>query len=287
MFRKEVVAGLSVNFPVRFIVDLSKKFTNSQEEGKMKRIVYILLVASLFVMSVGCGQASTTASQPTAAPVQPTDTTVPAKPFAGKTLYFHGSAITIPGQEDAINAVNVAFEQEYGAKVVTNFTGQWSDIPQQLQTSRMANETVDLTTCGANQINSTLVRSGVIMDMTNIIKPIQDRWVDGMFTAYTIDGKIWAIPWTSGASTSVVFYNATMFKELGIAEPKTYAEFVAAAKVITEKKPGVMPWIHQGKLGFMWPMWFMETFAQTSGGLSMQYTKTSSPAPASSTAPRK
>jgi raffinose/stachyose/melibiose transport system substrate-binding protein len=255
-----------------------------KEEGSMKKVLYILIVASLLAMSTSCAQnpPATTApveSQPaTAAPVESQPTAAPVEqtgglPFAGKTLHFQGSAITTPGQEDAINEVNAAFEKEYGAKVVTNFTGQWSDIPQQLQTSRMAGEPVDITTCGANQINSTLVRSGVIMDITDIVKPIQDRWVDGMFNSYTINDHVWAIPWTSGASTSAVFYNATMFKELNIPEPKTFADVVAAAKIIKEKKPDVMPWIHQGKLQFMWPMWFFETFAQTSGNKSIQYTK--------------
>lgn len=248
----------------------------------MKKTMYVLVTAMVALAMLGaCAPAPaapTAPPQPTAVAGQPTTppqpTTAPTAglPFAGKTLYFNGSTITVPGQEDAINAVNAAFTQAYGAKVVTNFTGLWSDIPQQLQTARMANEPVDLTTCGANQINSTLVRSGVIMDMTNLIKPIQDRWVPGMFNFFTIDGHVWAMPWQAGASTSVVFYNATMFKELGINEPKTYADVLAAAKIIKEKKPGVMPWIHQGKLPFMWPMWFMETFAQTSGNKSVQDT---------------
>lgn len=235
----------------------------------------------LFSLLVACTKAP---AEPTTAPVEEEPTTAPVEEqpgtapeegelkFAGKTLYFQGSAMTNPGQEEKLNEVNDAFEKEYGAKVVTNFTGEWSDIPQQLQTARMAGETVHITTCGANQINSTLVRSGVIMDITELIAPIKDRWVDSMFVSYTIDDKIWALPWTSGASTSAVFYNATMFNELGIPEPKTYADVVAASQIIREQKPDVMPWIHQGKLQFMWPMWFFETFAQTSGNNSIQYT---------------
>ena len=241
----------------------------------MKRILYIFLSSIMVLsMAVACGQtAATTAPEATTAPGQTdavtTDST--ALPYAGQTLYIQGSAITYPGQEDAWNEVNAAFEAAYGAKVVTNFSGLWSDIPTQLQTAQMAGETVDITTCGANQINSTLVRAGMIMNLTDLIAPIQDRWVQSTLTSYTIDGKIWALPWDS-ASTSAVFYNKTMFDELGIAQPTTYADIVAAAATITEQKPDVMPWVHQGKLQYMWPMWFMETFAQTSGNKSVQYT---------------
>jgi raffinose/stachyose/melibiose transport system substrate-binding protein len=246
----------------------------------MKRVLYFLFV-SVMVISMGAAcstvaapttaPAATTSAPATSAPAATTAAATAAPSFAGKTLYIQGSAIAYPGQEDAWNKVNADFTAQYGAKVVTNFTGTWDAIPTQLQTARMAGQTVDITTCGANQINSTLVRSGVIMDLTNLIKPIQDRWVDGMFTAYTIDGHIWALPWDS-ASTSVVFYNKTMFDSLGISTPKTYADIVAAAKVIEAKKPGVIPWIHEGKQQAMWPMWFMETFAQTSGNKSVQDT---------------
>lgn len=241
----------------------------------MKRILYVVISSIIVLtMAVACAQTATATPAPeqTAAPAQTEAAqTEAAVSFAGKTLYIQGSAITFPGQEDAWNEVNAAFEEAYGAKVVTNFSGLWSDIPTQLQTAQMAGETVDITTCGANQINSTLVRAGMIMDMTDLIAPIQDRWVQSTFTSYTIDGKIWALPWNS-ASTSAVFYNKTMFDELGIAQPKTYADVLAAAAIIKEQKPDVMPWVHQGKLQYMWPMWFMETFAQTSGNKSIQYT---------------
>lgn len=244
----------------------------------MKRILYVIFSSIMVLtLAVACAQTAPVATEePAAAPAQTeaaaeATQSEEAPSIAGKTLYIQGSAITYPGQEDAWNEVNAAFEEEYGVTVVTNFSGLWSDIPTQLQTAQMAGETVDITTCGANQINSTLVRAGMIMDMTDLIAPIQDRWVQSTFTSYTIDGKIWALPWNS-ASTSAVFYNKTMFDELGLAQPTTYADIVAAAKVITENKPDVMPWVHQGKLQYMWPMWFMESFAQTSGNKSIQYT---------------
>ncbi len=188
-----------------------------------------------------------------------------------RVLHLNGSARTVPGQEEAWEEVNAAFEEEYGVEVVTRWQGEWSDIAQQLQTARIAGEQVDITTCGANQINGILVRSGLIKDITEAIAPIQDRWVGGMFDPYTIADRVWAVPWDV-ASTSVVLYNATAFEELGIPEPVTYADLVAAADTIAAEKPDAIPWLHQGKAPWMWPMMFFETFAQTSGNNSLDYT---------------
>ncbi len=195
----------------------------------------------------------------------------PEEEVEKRVLYLNGSARVVPGQEEAWAEVNAAFEEEYGVEVVTRWQGEWSDIAQQLQTARIAEEQVDITTCGANQINGILVRSGLIKDITEAIAPIQDRWVEGMFDPYTIAGRVWAVPWDV-ASTSVVLYNKSVFDELGIPEPTTYADLVAATETITSERPDAIPWLHQGKAPWMWPMMFFEAFAQTSGNNSLDYT---------------
>lgn len=248
----------------------------------MKKLFSLIIVLTLtMAMLVACGGPTPTeappAAEPTEAPAaeKPTEAPMAEEPTeapaaAPREFHVQGAARTVPGQEDAWKEVIAAFEKEYNVKVTVRWEGLWSDIPQNLETARMAGEPVDITTCGANQINSTLVRSGIIMDITDYITPIKDRFVGGMIDPYTIDGKIWAMPWDV-ASSSVVFYNKTMFDELGLAEPKTFADVVNASKVIKEQK-GIIPWIHQGKAPWMWPMWFFEAFAQTAGNKSLEFT---------------
>lgn len=181
-----------------------------------------------------------------------------------------GSSRVVPGEEEAWEEVIADFEKEYDVNVNMRWQGEWSDIPEQLAAARLAGEKVDITTVNANNINAILVRSGLILDITSFVEPFRDRIHESMYDSYTINGRLWGMPWDN-ASSSVIFYNKTMFDELGLSVPQTYSELLEVAKVIQEEK-GIMPWVHQGKAPYMWPMWFFETLAQTSGNKSIEYT---------------
>lgn len=58
--------------------------------------------------------------------------------------------------------------------------------------------------------------------------------LEGFRTASEVDGKIYGMPFNK--STEVIWYNKTLFDELGLEVPTTYEEFAEAAKTITEKK---------------------------------------------------
>ena len=108
------------------------------------------------------------------------------------------------------------------------------------------------------------------MDMTELMKPYEDRFQTGMLNSYTIGGRLWGFPFSS-SGTVTFYHNKDMFDELGIEEPDTYDELVEICKIIKEKKD-IIPIIQQGQKTSMWPMWYMEAFAQTSGNQSEQFT---------------
>lgn len=58
--------------------------------------------------------------------------------------------------------------------------------------------------------------------------------LEGFRTASEVDGKIYGIPFNK--STEVMWYNKTLFEELGLKVPTTFEEFKEVAKTITEKK---------------------------------------------------
>ena len=58
--------------------------------------------------------------------------------------------------------------------------------------------------------------------------------LEGFRTASEIDGKIYGMPFNK--STEVIWYNKTLFEELGLKVPTTFEEFAEVAKTITEKK---------------------------------------------------
>ena len=83
-----------------------------------------------------------------------------------------------------------------------------------------------------------------------------------------IGDKLWGIPY-GDMSISMVIYNKTLFDELGLAAPETYDELLEIANTLKEHDASIMPMLHMGKMPMFWPMWFMETYAQTSGNNSL------------------
>ncbi len=238
-----------------------------------KRILFMALVV-VMVMAAGCSGTqpqATTAPDAGAAEVEATSAPVAeatAETTTGDcTLHILGGTRSYEGEEEVWNTLFADFEAEYGCKVEARWQGEWSDTPQQLETARMAQEPVDIVYNSAT-LNYTMARSGILMDMTDLVAPITDRFADGMLDKYTIGGHVWAVP-LSDSSTSVFFYNADLFAELGLEEPTTYADLLAISQTIKDQKD-MIPLIHQGKEPWYWPMWFFETYAQTTGNKSIE-----------------
>ena len=58
--------------------------------------------------------------------------------------------------------------------------------------------------------------------------------LEGFRKGSEIDGKVYGMPFNK--STEVIWYNKTLFDELGLEVPTTFEEFAQASKTITEKK---------------------------------------------------
>jgi raffinose/stachyose/melibiose transport system substrate-binding protein len=185
-----------------------------------------------------------------------------------KVIHIVGSVRRYPGEEAAWASVIKKFEAENpDIKVVVRWQGQWNEIPQNLAAAKMSGEAVDLFTAGAGVLNQTLASSGSVMDLTEIMKPYLSRFNEGMLSAYYIGGHLWGFPY-GDADLSLVYYNADMFAELGLEPPRTYQELLNIAGILKSRK-NIIPMVHQGKIGGFWPMWFFETYAQTSGNASV------------------
>lgn len=87
------------------------------------------------------------------------------------------------------------------------------------------------------------VKDGMIVDLTPYINAKDDSvkladwesdYLSGLRQGVTFDGKILGMPFNK--STEVLWYNKTMFNELGLKPPSTYQEFVDASKKIKEAK---------------------------------------------------
>ena len=187
---------------------------------------------------------------------------------AGCAVHVLGPIRTQPGEQDAYQAVFDAFKQEFNCTVTATWQGQYSDIPQELAAARLANQPVDIVY--DSTFNTSVAQSGSLMDLTKIIAPIKDRFIPAAVDDYSLGGHVWAIPF-SDISTTFVYYNQTLFQQLGLQAPKTYQELVSVAQKIKSAK-GIDPMIHRGKEAGYWPIWFMAAYAQTTGNQSIANT---------------
>lgn len=184
-------------------------------------------------------------------------------------LTLLASADRSQDQQDAFREVFDAYEEEFGCHVETRFQGTWNEISQNLSAARLAGEEVNLFLGGT--ASRDLAKAGLAMDLNECIAPFEDRYLPEAMGAYNVGGHQWAVPMSS-TDTSAIFYNKTMFEELGITPPTNFEELVAAGATIAQAK-GITPMIHQGKSPWYWPMWYFGAFAQASGNQSIELTE--------------
>lgn len=186
----------------------------------------------------------------------------------GCKLHMLGEARTTQAEASAWQQVFADFKAKYHCSVVATWQGQFTGVPQLLNEAHLAGQTVDIVTNGTEVWD--FVKSGSLMDLTKMVSPYLSRFSPGTVARFTLGGHIWGVP-LSVESSSVFFYNATLFRKLGLAAPQTYAQMVHAASVI-KAKTSVQPVVEGGKDTWEWPMWYMNAFAQTSGNKSINDT---------------
>src|SRR6202042_2382377 len=108
-----------------------------------------------------------------------------------------------------------------------------------------------------------LSSAGTLLDLTKLIAPYKSDFEPGTLAPFTLDNQVWSTP-IEPETSSVFFYNATIFKSLGPTAPTTFAQLSHDASVIKQKTK-VQPIVEGGKDTWEWPMWYMAAFAQTSG----------------------
>jgi raffinose/stachyose/melibiose transport system substrate-binding protein len=133
---------------------------------------------------------------------------------------------------------------------------------QRLMTARLAGQPIDLLYCTGTLTNGFYVGHKIVKPITSEIAAFKDRFAPSALADFTVNGENYAVP-LSDMSSSAIYYNVDMFKKLGVQVPTSYDELKAAAPVFTAA--GVTPLLHQGANAVMWPMWYFEAFAQSSG----------------------
>lgn len=183
-----------------------------------------------------------------------------------KKIVIVGPACTLAEEQEAWNQVIAAFTEETGIKVEQQRQGTWDDTLQKLQARRISGEQVDLIIVGMGTVSASLGPAGQVMDLTELMKDLEDRFPEGVLDSCTLGGHLWVIPYQDASGTSC-FYNPDLFEQFGLSVPTNMEEWINVAKVFNEN--GIIPFMIQGGDNWAWAMPFFDTYGQATGGESV------------------
>ncbi len=100
------------------------------------------------------------------------------------------------------------------------------------------------------------VQAGHVVDLTDFMQQDSyvDRFVPASLSNVTFDGKIWGVP-VENSAIAVVWYNKTIFEELGLEPPTTWDELLAIVDTLNEND--IAPFAMANKTKWPSSMFFM------------------------------
>lgn len=161
--------------------------------------------------------------------------------LAATGVLAEGKALNVwimePGNREAIakyfNDVNSDFEKSHpGVKVEIQYI-PWLSGQQKFITSIAGGVAPDIAEMGTTW-NAQFAEMGALEEMDKYVDQwgYRDDFTPGLVESATLDGKLYGAPWYAGARG--LMYRKDWFKEAGLEAPKTWEEFLQAAKVLTK-----------------------------------------------------
>ncbi len=138
---------------------------------------------------------------------------------------------TVQALSDAFNAS----QSEYA--VVPRYVGNYQEATIKL-VAALGGTDQPVLFSAEGTVFPRLVEEGALADLSDLSAALPEALVNDLYPALwgsgELDGSRYGLPWTS--SLPVLFYNATAFEQLGVAVPKTWEEFEAAAARLTTRQ---------------------------------------------------
>ena len=92
------------------------------------------------------------------------------------------------------------------------------------------NSSPDLFTWWAGAWIESLQKPGLLAPVTSVWDKYKDEYSKGIRDAFTIDGQLYALPWS--IEYWLVYYNKDVYSQLGLSVPKNWDEFLANCQKI-------------------------------------------------------
>ncbi len=178
--------------------------------------------------------------------------------------------------ESVVNSVTEALDAGFKAahpeigRIVHDSRGPVAEGLSRLRNAVLAGDPVDVIICAANPVNTSFARMGLIRPLDALVQSVAADLADGAIESYRVGDHIWGVP-LSAVATTTFFYNKALFAKAGITTPATYDAFKDAARKLTQQ--GIIPVVHQGRNAWMWPFYYMNALAETTGNRQLAFTQ--------------
>lgn len=228
----------------------------------------LLMTLALIALLAACGSNTNSESSSSSSPAASSDSNDSSPPAKKQKLviYAYDDTNTLSDQAK-VDTIFGDFMKENNAELQF-VTAKSADFLQKLTVSASAGDPIDVIMSNGQYIR-TLFSKGMLSELTGSIADPTTRFNQSALNAYTYGDKLYALPWAA-ATTSAMYYNKAIFDQYKLAVPTTYEELVTATQELN--KNGIQGIAFGGASKFMYPMWYFETFAQTSGNNSLERT---------------
>ena len=184
----------------------------------MKRVIIAIVLVFLLVSPLFAGGAKEAGSSSD----KITLSFLNKYPEAQYLAYFEGAVKDFEAQNPDIDIVLESVSDQA--------------IKDKLSVMAAGGEMPDIFFSWSGEYLKKFARSGLIADLTPYLER-DTAWADGFLSAYlnnsTFEGKTYGIPYRG--SIMFMLYNKKIFADLGLQEPKTYAELLSVSEVLKNK----------------------------------------------------
>ena len=208
----------------------------------VKGTALVALSASVALLAAGCSGGATSSTTPSeggsAAPV---------------TMSFWHNSTTGDGKQYWEDTV-AAFEKEHPNVTINIQAIQNEDMDGKLQTALASGGDPTIFMARGGGKLADVVAADQVMDITDQISPeVKTALGDGIFSAFTVDGKIYGMP--TSVLPGGMYYSKDLFAKAGItATPTTFEELNAAVTKL--KAAGIAPIALGGKDAWPAAHWY-------------------------------
>jgi len=207
----------------------------------VKGTALVALSASVALLAAGCSGGATSSSSATG------DSNAPV------TMSFWHNSTTGDGKKYWEDTV-AAFEKEHPNVTINIQAIQNEDMDGKLQTALASGGDPTIFMARGGGKLADVVAADQVMDITDQISPeVKTALGDGIFSAFTVDGKIYGMP--TSVLPGGMYYSKDLFAKAGItATPTTFEELNAAVTKL--KAAGIAPIALGGKDAWPAAHWY-------------------------------